>query len=270
MSSANFVAPTHFERASTLRKGFPTTFKSCARSAWVPSSFLTRPLPFPSCPLLVAIDALSRQLQLFAAHLRGGQLDRLVDFDVAGAAAEVAAEGLFDLVAGGRGVLREQLLGDEEEAGRAVAALRGAGVGEGLLQGVQAVLGRHAFDRLDAAFFGVEAEHEAREHRAAVHEHGAGAALAQLAAVLRAGQGEVFAQHLQKRLVRREGDLGLLTVEGETDVCFLSVGHLSGPEEAPGARLPQAVNGVPAKSVFFTGDEYAAEGSCWRVCGDSR
>src|SRR5437016_14026178 len=27
MSSANFVWPVHFARASTLRKGFPTTFK---------------------------------------------------------------------------------------------------------------------------------------------------------------------------------------------------------------------------------------------------
>ena len=33
MSSANFVAPTHFDRASTLRNGFPTTLKSSGRAA---------------------------------------------------------------------------------------------------------------------------------------------------------------------------------------------------------------------------------------------
>src|SRR5687768_628455 len=107
MSSANFVAPTHFARASTLRKGLPTTLKSSGRAP-APFDFApparARPLPLPSCPLLVAIDALSRQLRLFAPHPGGGQLDRLVDFDVAGAAAEVAAEGLFYLVARGRGV----------------------------------------------------------------------------------------------------------------------------------------------------------------------
>ena len=77
---------------------------------------------------------------------------------------------------------------------------------------------RHPLDGLDAAAFGVEAEHETGQHRAAVDEHGARAALAQLAAVLGAGQVEVFAQHFEQRLVRREGDFGLLAVEGELDV----------------------------------------------------
>src|ERR671927_631750 len=153
MSSANFVAPTHFERASTLRKGLPTTLKSSGRrprpfDLAAPPSGLTRPLPLPVLPLLVPIDALSRELGLLAAHPRGGQLDRLVDFDVAGAAAEVPAQGFFDLFARRVRVLSEQFLGDEEEAGRAVAALRGARVGEGLLQGVEAVGRRHPLDGL--------------------------------------------------------------------------------------------------------------------------
>src|ERR1051325_8474058 len=140
MSSANFVAPTHFERASTLRNGRPTTFISLSASAPRPFAFApspparTRPLPFPLCPLFVAIDALSGEFCRFAAHPRGGEFDRLVDFDIAGAAAEVSAEGFFNLVARRLRVLREQFLGDEEEAGRAVAALGGARVGEGLLK----------------------------------------------------------------------------------------------------------------------------------------
>src|ERR1700749_5035309 len=119
MSSANFVAPTHFDRASTLRKGLPTTLKSF--SSRTPSSW-ARPLPLLPCPLFVAIDTFSRQFHLFAAHAGRGQLDRLVDYDVAGAAAEVAAQRLFDLCARRLRVLRKQLFGDEEEAGRAVAA----------------------------------------------------------------------------------------------------------------------------------------------------
>ena len=76
----------------------------------------------------------------------------------------------------------------------------------------------HALDGLDAAALALEAEHEAREHRLAVDEHGAGAALAELAAVLGAGQPEVLAQDLEQRLVRRERDLDRLAVHAEPEV----------------------------------------------------
>src|SRR5215210_7435239 len=97
MSSAKRVSPTHFERASTLRKGRPTTFKSLPSAACAPLTFA----PVPFCPsLLVAIDTLSRENRVsLAAHFRGGKLDGLVDFDVAGAAAEVPRQGFFNLVA---------------------------------------------------------------------------------------------------------------------------------------------------------------------------
>ena len=76
---------------------------------------------------------------------------------------------------------------------------------------------RHPLDGLDAAALALEAEHEAREHRLAVHEHRAGAALAELAAVLGARQAQVLAQHLEQRLVRREGRLDRLAVHDEAD-----------------------------------------------------
>src|ERR1051325_4809850 len=53
MSSANFVAPTHFERASTLRKGRPTTLISFESAALAPPDF--EPLPL----LFVAMKTLS-------------------------------------------------------------------------------------------------------------------------------------------------------------------------------------------------------------------
>ena len=179
----------------------------------------------PALPLqkksLDSVNTRARHFSLFAAHARRGQLDRFVDFDVARTAAEVPAQSLFDLVARRLGVLRQKLFGNEEEAGRAVAALGRARVGEGLLQRVQALFRQHPLDRLDATALGFEAEHEAGEHASSVNQHGAGTALAQLAAVFRAREIQVFTQDFEQRLVRREGDLRGLAVQREFDVGLL-------------------------------------------------
>src|SRR5882672_9414009 len=91
-SSANFVTPVTFATASILRRALPMTLNAAK-----------------GCP----------------SHALGGQLDRFVDLDVAGAAAEVAGEGVLDFVASRLGVRSEQGFGGEEKRGRAVAALRG-------------------------------------------------------------------------------------------------------------------------------------------------
>ena len=63
----------------------------------------------------------------------------------------------------------------------------------------------------------LDAEHQAREHRLTVEQHGAGAALAKLAAVLGAAEVQVLTQHLEQRLVRRERDVGRLAVDGQRE-----------------------------------------------------
>src|SRR5262245_24549431 len=72
-----------------------------------------------------------------------------------------------------------------------------------------------AFDGLDAAALALDRQHEAGELRLAVEQHGAGAALAELAAVLGAGEREVLAQDLEQRLVRGEGRLHRLAVDAQ-------------------------------------------------------
>ena len=88
--------------------------------------------------------------------------------------------------------------------GRAVAALRRAELGEGVLQRVgQRAVGQ-AFDGHDGRRrLVLDGQRQAGQDRLAVDQHGAGAALAELAAVLGAGQVEIFAQHLEQRLVDR-------------------------------------------------------------------
>src|SRR3989441_424748 len=214
-SSANLVTPVTFAVASSLRWALPTT-----RS------------------LAPAIHALVLRRRGLPPHPSGRQLDRLVDLDVAGAAAEVAGQRLLDLVARRRGVPREQRLGGEQERRRAVAALRRAQLGERFLQRVQASTRGHALDRFDAAARTGQAERETGEHRLVVQQHGAGAALAQLTPVFGAGKAAVLPQDLEQRLVRRERDLGQLTVQLERD-GDLGIGHEWKPNLAGGGMRRQ-------------------------------
>src|SRR6267378_6168961 len=204
-SSANRVTPVTFAVASTLRWALPTTRK--------PVAFLPD-----------AIQGLRRRLRILAAHAGRRQLDGFVDLDVTGAAAEVARERLLDLVARRTRARCEERLGGEEEGRRAIAALCRAQLGEGFLEGMEHPALRHAFDGFDPAPGTGEAEHETGEDRRAVDEHRAGAAFAQLAAVFRAREPQVFAQHLEQCLVRRERDLDGLAVQLEGDLRF-SVRH---------------------------------------------
>src|SRR5207248_3189105 len=200
-SSANFVAPVTLAVASTLRSALPTTRSSAS-----------------------PIQRLRHRLGAFAAHASRRQFDRLVDLDVAGAAAQVAGQRLFDLIARRSRVAREQRLRGEEKRRSAIAALRRAKLGEGVLQRVQIAARGHPLDRPHAPSRTGEAEDQAGEHGRAVDEHGAGAALTQLAAVLGAREAQVLAQHLEQRLVRREGHLDGIAVHVERDLR-LGVGH---------------------------------------------
>ena len=146
-----------------------------------------------------------------------GRFDGFENLLIAGAPAQIARQRGFDLIACRPWVLVQQRLGGDQESGRAVSALGGAQISERFLQRVQAAVAGKAFDRRDRTAVAVDAEHEAREHRLAVEQHGAGAAFAQLAAVLGAAQVQVFTQNLEQRLVRRERDLGRFAVQRDRD-----------------------------------------------------
>ena len=82
-SSAYFNSPVHFTFASTFGNGFPTTRKPCRLD-----------------PLLPAINALLGGFGLLASDPCGSQFHGFVDLDVAGAAANISAQGFLDFVAG--------------------------------------------------------------------------------------------------------------------------------------------------------------------------
>src|SRR5689334_19628063 len=85
-------------------------------------------------------------VNLLSAHFGGGVHHRADDLVVAGAPAEVAGEPEADFLLGRVRAPLEQRVGSHQHAGRADAALKRGHFQELLLQGMQLVALRHAFD----------------------------------------------------------------------------------------------------------------------------
>src|SRR5436190_14511075 len=188
MSSAKRVAPVTLARPSTRRRGLPT---------------------------------------MFITHPQRTFGDRFLDLLVAGAAAQISRDRFLDALARRARLARKQRLRRHQDARRAVAALRRAEVGKGRLQRIELGAAAETFDGVDRLAFALERKHQAGELGFAIDEHCAGAALAELAAVLGAGEAEVFAQHLEQRLVRRERSVVRLAVGRKWKV---HPRHLFGPQ----------------------------------------
>ena len=148
-----------------------------------------------------------------------GLIDRVDDVRIGRAAAQVAAHVFADFgVALGVAFLDA---GDRRHdlAGRAVAALEGVVIDEGLLHRMQrAVRLGEAFDGGDLLALDARGERQARQHAAAVDQHRAGAALAMVAALLGAGQADVLAQRVEQRGPHVERQLMALAVDAHRDL----------------------------------------------------
>src|SRR2546427_4426971 len=201
MSSAKRVWPVPLARASTRRRGFPTTFIPAMRPT--PSRRTShRPIRFAaSLPV--------------AANSFRGLLDRLEYLEISRAAAKDSGEGLTDLRAGRRTVLIQERLRREEHGRRAVAALSGSQIGEGILKRVEARAVGHPFHRDDLRALALQPPNQAGQNGLAVQENRAGPAFAQLTAMLRPCQSQILPKDLDKRLVRVEGNLERLPVDAE-------------------------------------------------------
>src|SRR5215471_9441108 len=164
-------------------------------------------------------------------HAERRQLDRVEDLRVAGAAAEIAGQRHPHLVTARDGVAFEESFRGEEDARRAIAALGGAELGESLLQGMEVAAIGHTLDGLDGAPLRLDGQGQAGQHGLAVDEHGAGAALPELASMLGAREPEVFAQDLEERLVDADHQLPCLAIDREREL------RLHGPPSSRSLRL---------------------------------
>src|SRR5262245_42002558 len=116
----------------------------------------------------------------------GGEMDRIDDLVIAGAAADVAGDRFFDIFRSRFGGPIEQSFHRDNISRRAVAALHRAGVDKRLLHRMQCIAVGETFDGRDFGAVGIGRHGDARVDRLAVINNRAGAALAGVAAKFRA------------------------------------------------------------------------------------
>jgi hypothetical protein len=125
-----------------------------------------------------------------AAHLLCGELYRLDDVLIAGAAAQVTLEVVPDLgLTRVRNALK-QIVGGHDHSRRAETALQAMLFPEPFLDRVQITVLSETFDRRDLGTVSLYGEDGAALHGPAVHEDRAGAALAGIASNVGAGEVE--------------------------------------------------------------------------------
>ena len=149
------------------------------------------------------------------SSLRGRLAHGREDLLVPGAAAEVAREGLLDLL----------VAGVVDRSSRAVADISWPGMQKphcaALLSRKASCSGSsspsrgQALDGQDVGAVGLDRQHQAGVDRAPVDEHRAGAALAHDAAFLGAGQADVVAQHFEQRVMDGHVELARAAVDGQ-------------------------------------------------------
>ena len=161
-------------------------------------------------------------------HSLSRQLHRLIDLQIPRASTQIAQQRILDLVARRRRIYVEERAGREKETGCAVAALGSAQLREGVLKRMQRSTPRHSLDGFDRALGVRLCQRQTRENRRPIDQHGACAALAQLAPMLRARQTEVFTKDLEQCLVRRKRDFHALVVDDERLMHLLSGRRLDG------------------------------------------
>ena len=123
------------------------------------------------------------------------------------------AQGPAELLAVGVGMAVQVPLRRQDHARGAEPALRAGVVEERLLEQVQLAVDREPAHGRDLTAVGLDGEHQARVHRLAVEQDGAGPADPLAAAELDLGGAGLGAQQLQQRLVQGDPGLGLPPVD---------------------------------------------------------
>src|SRR6187399_316660 len=143
-----------------IMPGMVVSAANCARPVTLsmPSGRMVR---WPIHLLLVTTFIGLLQL-LLGAHLGGGVHHRADDLVVAGAPAQVAGEPEADFLLARVRAPLEQSIGRHQHARGADAALKRGHFEEFLLQRMQLLAVRHAFDGADLVALGFHREHEAR------------------------------------------------------------------------------------------------------------
>src|SRR5436309_3080989 len=219
MSSAKRVWPVTFARASTRRRGTPITRRSFSLAFREPTRVTRGSLSFgirPPGGLSTPTAGKSGCRSFLTCDLQHRGFDGFENLKVARAAAQVAGDGLADLISRGVRILIQQSFRCHQNCRRAIAALRGSQIGKGILQRMKTSVFPEAFHGQDLLSAALERQYETGKNGLAVQKNGASAAFTEFTAMLGAGMTEIFTQDLQQSLVRCKGDVCLFAVQHES------------------------------------------------------
>jgi hypothetical protein len=119
------------------------------------------------------------------------------DLQITGAPTEIAGQRFLDFLARRIGVAIEQRFGGDQNAGRAVSALRSPQIGESVLKRMQRTSRRQPLDGRHRPTIAFRSERQAGEHGLAVEQDRTGAAFAELTPVFGAGELQILPQDLE-------------------------------------------------------------------------
>lgn len=141
---------------------------------------------------------------LAPCNLIGDELDRLEDLGVAGAAAQIASQGVLDFAATGVWIVAEQRLRRQNHARLAEATLQSAAAIKSILDRVDALPSgllmqrAQALDGGDVFPFERRRQSQASEGWSAINQHRARTTISLVAALLAAGQSKAVAQDFEQ------------------------------------------------------------------------
>src|SRR5215471_6378053 len=208
------IQPRRSPKTAGLRSTAISWGRVCSMRHSIPRGLPTGLIDASSCPAMTMWSTRRRSLALAR-----GDFHCVDDLRIGGAAAEIAREIVPDLILVRIGMGIEQLRCHQQESRRAIAALEGARLDEGLLHRTERLRLRIR-ERLDGAHLGAVdegGEVEAAGDGRAVDQHGAAAAHALPAALARAHEIEFALQQLDEVVMRLDLGRDLLAVEGEAD-----------------------------------------------------
>ena len=163
------------------------------------------------------------------AHQPRRQSYRVHDVLIARATAQMAGQHVTNLRLVRIRLMRQQLRHRHQDPRRAEAALQAVQFMEGLLDRMQGTVGpRQPFHRADIAPLGLHRQHQAAARRTAIHQHGARAAHAMLAAHMGAGHAQLATQEIRQIHPRLGASLPGCAIDAQPDgqrLCVVVPAH---------------------------------------------
>src|SRR5216684_19228 len=165
--------------------------------------------------LMIPPDSLRRLLR--------GVLNGLDNVDVTGTETEVPGNPPADVMLARRWVVLQKSVAGHHHARRTEAALQSVLLMKPFLDAIELAILLQSFDRHHVAPVGLDGERRARLDGLAVEQHRTGAAARGIAADVRAGHGEVFAEEVDQQQARLDLAFARGTVDVDGD---LARGHI--------------------------------------------